>query len=282
VKPSSYLYGQTERYGNFIEGIPVGALAASDQAALIGLGCVNRGMVRVDFSEGSSFIMNIAGSKKITKDNFNTIMSCSKDKNSLFTLQGAITSSGVNLEWLRDNLKMINSLNETDGISDRVDSTNGLYVVPAYEDSKRNIYGNKSFYGTIVGLGRNATKDHLVKATLESLAYQTRDMLDVISKSAGIKYKEITVDGNKSRNNSLMQFLADILAVKINVPSILENAAFGVVFLAGLSTKNFKKIEDIKKYVKKEKVFVPRMSPNERKKCLKGWEKALKFVISYN
>lgn len=281
VKPSSSIFGYTERYGNLIEGIPIGAMAVLDQASLIGLGCVDKGMVRVNYGDGSSFIEYMGSRCKISRSGFQTVLSCTKDKVPAYTMEAQIMSSGVNAEWVRDNLKLITALSETDEISERAGRIPGVYMVPSFALAD-NLYGKKPFAGAILGLHGETTKDHLVRAALESAVYQTRDILELLARESGFKIKGIMADGNASKNNSLMQFLADIYGSKIGILPIREVSALGIAFLAGLSTKFFRNMQDIRRIAKIDKTYVPGLSVNDRKKMLKGWAKAVKLTALYS
>jgi len=279
VQPSSSIFGNTERYGNLIEGIPIGAMAVLDQASLIGLGCVDKGMLRVNYGEGASFIEYLGGQCKVAKGGFQTVLACTKDKDPAYAMEAQVVTSGVDIEWVRDNLKLVNALSETDEISERAGLLPGVYMVPSFD--QENIYSKRPFAGAILGLHGGITKDHLVRASLESLSYQTRDILELLAKESGLKIKGIMADGSSSKNNSLMQFLADVLDSKIGRLPIQEVSALGIAFLAGLSTKFFKNIQDIRKIAKTDNVYAPAVTVKERKSMLKGWGTAVRQAIAY-
>ena len=187
---------------------------------------------------------------------------------------------GASIQWLRDELRMIKSAADSEKYAMRVENTNGVYVVPAFTGLGAP-YWDMYARGTIVGLTRGAKKEHLIRATLESIAYQTKDVLEAMQNDAGIELKSLKVDGGASNNNFLMQFQSDILNVKIDRPKIVETTALGAAYLAGLAVGFFKSKEDIKKRWICDREFEPKMSEDIREKSYKDWKRAVERSLAW-
>ena len=221
------------------------------------------------------------GEKPVKSENgLLTTISWGVDGKVEYALEGSIFMGGASIQWLRDELRMIKSAADSEKYAMRVENTNGVYVVPAFTGLGAP-YWDMYARGTIVGLTRGAKKEHLIRATLESIAYQTKDVLEAMQNDAGIELKSLKVDGGASNNNFLMQFQSDILNVKIDRPKIVETTALGAAYLAGLAVGFFKSKEDIKKRWICDREFEPKMSEDIREKSYKDWKRAVERSLAW-
>ena len=279
VKPSSCIYGYTDE--SVIGGeIPIAGAAGDQQAALFGQCCFDAGEAKNTYGTGCFLLMN-TGDKAVASDNgLLTTIAASTEGEIRYALEGSVFVAGAAIQWLRDELRMIKSAPQSQEYAMEVEDTNGVYVVPAFTGLGAP-YWNPYARGTIVGLSRGAKKEHFIRATLESLAYQTQDVLEAMEKDSGIKLKNLRVDGGASANDFLMQFQADIMNKEVLRPECIETTALGAAYLAGIATGFWKDKEDIRKNWFLEKTFLPFMSQEERKKKLKGWKRAVNCAIAY-
>lgn len=279
VKPSSCIYGYTDE--SVIGGeIPIAGAAGDQQAALFGQCCFDAGEAKNTYGTGCFLLMN-TGDKAVASDNgLLTTIAASTEGEIRYALEGSVFVAGAAIQWLRDELRMIKSAPQSQEYAMEVEDTNGVYVVPAFTGLGAP-YWNPYARGTIVGLSRGAKKEHFIRATLESLAYQTQDVLEAMEKDSGIKLKNLRVDGGASANDFLMQFQADIMNKEVLRPECIETTALGAAYLAGIATGFWKDKEDIRKNWFLEKTFLPFMSQEERNKKLKGWKRAVNCAIAY-
>ena len=268
VKESSCVYGYTDS-GLFADiKIPIAGCAGDQQSALFGQNCFEEGTAKNTYGTGCFLLMN-TGEKPVKSENgLLTTISWGVDGKVEYALEGSIFMGGASIQWLRDELRMIKSAADSEKYAMRVENTNGVYVVPAFTGLGAP-YWDMYARGTIVGLTRGAKKEHLIRATLESIAYQTKDVLEAMQNDSGIELKSLKVDGGASNNNFLMQFQSDILNVKIDRPKIVETTALGAAYLAGLAVGFFKSKEDIKKRWVCDREFEPKMSEEVREKSYK-------------
>ncbi len=274
VKASSGSFGKTCK--NLIgEEIPVCGVAGDQQAALFGQCCFEEGMAKNTYGTGCFLLMN-TGKKAInSKNGLVSTIAAGLDDNIEYALEGSVFIAGAAIQWLRDELKMIENASESYDLSVSVSDSNGMYIVPAFTGLGAP-HWNQHARGSIFGLTRGVTKAHFVRATLESLAYQTYDVLKAMESDSGIKLKELKVDGGACKNDFLMQFQADILSKKVIRPKVVETTALGAAYLAGLYVGYWKDKEDIKLNWKKGKEFIPNMQKEVLNFNLNGWKKALK------
>ncbi|MBM7686024.1 MAG: glycerol kinase [Epulopiscium sp.] len=279
VKPSSCVYGYTDP--EILGGeIPIAGAAGDQQAALFGQACFNPGTAKNTYGTGCFLLMN-TGEKAVTsKNGLLTTIAWGVDGKVEYALEGSIFIAGAAIQWLRDELGIIEKASDSEALAKSVEDTNGVYVVPAFVGLGAP-YWDQYARGTIVGLTRGAKKEHLVRATLESLAYQTNDVLKAMEEDSGITLKALKVDGGACANNFLMQFQADVLGVQVDRPQVIETTALGAAYLAGLAVGYWKDKEDIKKNWTISRSFMPNMDENRRKELLKGWREAVKRSLGW-
>ena len=277
VKPSSYLYGYTDT--SVLGGeIPIAGAAGDQQAALFGQCCFEPGEVKNTYGTGCFLLMN-TGEKAIqSKSGLLTTIAASTGEQVEYALEGSVFVAGAAIQWLRDGMRMIKSAPQSEEYAAAVEETGGVYVVPAFAGLGAP-YWNPYARGTIVGLTRGCTKEHFIRATLESIAYQTVDVLEAMEKDSGIDLRSLKVDGGASANNFLMQFEADILDTEVRRPECIETTALGAAYLAGLATGYFKDRAEIRENWQLGRSFASGMEQEKRKTLLKGWKKAVKCAL---
>lgn len=279
VKPSSCIYGVTEK--SVIGGeIPIAGAAGDQQAALFGQCCFREGDVKNTYGTGCFLLMN-TGEKAISSRNgLLTTIAASADDKIQYALEGSVFVAGAAIQWLRDQLGIVAKASDTQALAMSVSDTNGVYIVPAFTGLGAP-YWNPHARGMITGLSRGASKEHLVRATLESLAYQTMDVLHAMEKDAGVSIRKLRVDGGASANDFLMQFQADILASEVVRPGCTETTAMGAAILAGLATGFWSDLEEVEQNWAVEKSFLPGMEDGCREDKLKGWKRAVQCAMYY-
>jgi glycerol kinase len=268
IKTSSEIYGYTDKSIFGVE-VPIAGIAGDQQAALFGQFCVEKGMVKNTYGTGCFMLMNTGEEIIESKTGLITTIAWGINGKIYYALEGSVFIAGAAIKWLRDALKIIKTASETEQIAFEIDDTKGVYVVPAFSGLGAphwDMYAR----GAIYGLTQGVTDKHIIRSTLESLAYQTMDVLKVMEKDSGIKLKTLNVDGGACANNFLMQFQSDILNVEVKRPANIETTAYGVSLLAGLSV-NFWTLDEIKEKRKIEKSFVPLMNEVMRQKLYSGW-----------
>lgn len=279
VKPSSHLYGYTDS-GLLGQPIPIAGVAGDQQAALFGQCCFEAGEVKNTYGTGCFLLMN-TGNKAITSQaGLLTTIAASEKDNVQYVLEGSVFVAGAAIQWLRDELGIIRTAAQSEKLAMSVNDSNGGYVVPAFSGLGAP-HWDQYARGTIVGITRGFNKKHLVRATLESIAYQTYDVLKAMEKDAGHRLKSLKVDGGASANNFLMQFQADILDAEVHRPSCIETTALGAAYLAGLAVGYWKDKEEIKENWALNKTFKPDMDQSKREKLISGWEKAVKHAYNW-
>lgn len=274
VKPSSAIYGETDpEY--FGKPIPIAGAAGDQQAALFGQACFSPGEAKNTYGTGCFLLMNTGEKPVFSKNGLVTTIGWGVDDKVNYALEGSIFVAGAAIQWLRDELRIIDSSPDSEYIASQVEDTNGCYVVPAFVGLGAP-YWDQYARGTIVGITRGVNKQHLVRATLESLAYQTYDVLEAMQQDSGIELKALKVDGGASNNNFLMQFQADINASPVLRPSNTETTAMGAAYLAGIATGFWKGQDDVLANWAIDREFEPQMAEEDRQARLKGWKKAVK------
>ena len=274
VKPSSAVYGHTdaEMFGGAL--IPISGDAGDQQAALFGQACFSDGMVKNTYGTGCFMLMNTGEQRVPSKHGLLTTIAWGVDGKVDYALEGSIFVAGAAVQWLRDELKLIDSAEQSEAMATAVADSNGVYVVPAFVGLGAP-YWDMYARGTIVGLTRGANRNHIVRATLESMAFQTRDVLLAMEEDSGIRLKALKVDGGAVANNFLMQFQSDILGVRVDRPQVAETTAMGAAFLAGLAVGFWKDKEEIAEKWQVDRSFTPAMSDELREKKCRGWKKAV-------
>lgn len=273
VKPSSEVYGYTDEKV-FGGKIPVAAAIGDQQGALFGQACFEKGMAKNTYGTGSFILMNTGTEPITSKTGLLTTIAWGLDGKVEYALEGAIFVTGAAVQWLRDELKAIHDAADTNYFASKVKDTNGVYMVPAFVGLGAP-YWDQYARGAILGLTRGANRDHIVRATLESIGYQTRDVVDCMEKDSGIKGTELKVDGGASNNDFLMQFQADVLGVPVMRPKIVETTARGSAFLAGLATGFWKSKSELVNAFELERKFEPAIAKADADKLYKGWQKAV-------
>ena len=275
VKSNSEIYGTTTDYHFYGGEVKISGLAGDQQAALFGQLAFDKGMIKNTYGTGSFIIMNIGESMQLSKNNLLTTIGYGINGKIYYALEGSIFIAGSAIQWLRDGLRLIKKSSETEELAYNSSNNNDVYLVPAFTGLGAP-YWNPEARGTIFGLTRATTKEDLVKATLQSIAYQVRDIIDTMKIDANVEIPLLKVDGGAAHNNYLLQFQSDILGVKIARAENLETTALGAAFFAGLATGYWKNLEEIKNLNSAGKLFVPAMKENEREKLYKGWKRAVR------
>ncbi|NMB43239.1 MAG: glycerol kinase GlpK [Clostridiales bacterium] len=280
VKPSSCVFGYTckELLGN---EVPITGVAGDQQAALFGQCGFNPGDVKNTYGTGSFILMN-TGVDPIKSEHglLTTIAANPEGDDVQYILEGSVFISGAGIQWLRDELQIIESSSQSEELALAVEDSNGVYVVPAFTGLGAP-YWDQYARGIIVGITRGVNKNHITRATLESIAYQSYDVIQAMKKDSGIEIRNLKVDGGASANNFLMQFQADILNTTIQRPLYVETTALGAAYLAGLSTGYWKDKDDIRDNWEVSKTFKPSMEEEKREELIKGWGKAVKRTFNW-
>ncbi len=280
VRPSSEIYTKTVSYHFFGEEIPIAGIAGDQQAALFGQACFEKGMAKNTYGTGCFLLMNTGEEPVASKQGLLTTIAWGLDGKVNYALEGSIFVAGSAVQWLRDGLQMIESSQESEVFASEVDTTEGVYMVPAFV-GLGTPYWDSDARGAVFGLTRGTKKEHFIRATLESLAYQTKDVMQAMSVDAGIDLKTLRVDGGAVKNDLLMQFQSDILEVPVERPEIQEITALGSAYLAGIAVGYWKDQEEIAAQWLNEKTFEPKMDKTESDRLYKGWEKAVKATRAF-
>ncbi|MDJ1155996.1 glycerol kinase GlpK [Macrococcus caseolyticus] len=275
VRPSSEVYGKTANHHFFGHQIPIAGIAGDQQAALFGQACFESGEAKNTYGTGCFMLMN-TGEKAVKSENgLLTTLAYGIDGKVNYALEGSIFVAGSAIQWLRDGMRMIQSAPQSEEYATNVTDADGVYVVPAFV-GLGTPYWDSEARGAVFGLTRGTQKEHFIRATLESLAYQTRDVLDAMEKDSKIEVKTLRVDGGAVMNDFLMQFQSDILDVPVERPEINETTALGAAYLAGLAVGYWKSKDEIRNRWNLEKQFDPKMDETKREDLYKGWQTAVK------
>jgi glycerol kinase len=280
VKSSSEVYTETEPSLFFGERVPISGIAGDQQAALFGQACFEPGMAKNTYGTGCFMLMNTGEKAVQSQHGLLTTIAWGLEGRVEYALEGSIFVAGSAIQWLRDGLRMIRTAAESESYAAKVDSTEGVYVVPAFV-GLGTPYWDSDARGAIFGLTRGTQKEHFIRATLESLAYQTKDVLGAMEADAGIQLKKLRVDGGATANNFLMQFQADILGVPVERPVVLETTALGAAYLAGLAVGFWKGKNEISNKWKCERVFQVEMDDARRTELYNGWVKAIQATRTF-
>lgn len=280
VKPSSEIYGYTETDLFKNNKIPVAGIAGDQQAALFGQACFSAGMAKNTYGTGCFMLMN-TGEKAVTSHKgLLTTIAWGIDGKVEYALEGSIFVGGSAVQWLRDGLQFFANASESEGHANKVVSSDGVYVVPAFV-GLGTPYWDSEVRGAMFGLTRGTTKQHIIRATLESITYQVKDVLNAMEEDSGIKLKSLRVDGGAVQNNFLMQFQSDLLEVPVDRPVVSETTALGAAYLAGLATGFWKSKEEIAKQWLVDKTFKPSLAPEKINELYDGWKTAVKAAIAF-
>ena len=278
-KPSSCVYGYSDA-SFFGKEIPISGAAGDQQAALFGQTCFNPGEAKNTYGTGCFMLMNTGETPVYSQNGLVTTIAWGLDGKVNYALEGSIFVAGASIQWLRDELRIIESAADSEYMAKKVKDTNGCYVVPAFTGLGAP-YWDQYARGTIVGLSRGVNKYHIIRATLESIGYQVNDVLHAMKADSGIDLAALKVDGGASANDFLMQFQSDIINAPVKRPSCVETTAMGAAYLAGLAVGYWNSKEDVIKNWAVDKIFSPIMGEDERERKIKGWNKAVKYSFGW-
>lgn len=277
VCSSSEIYGHTD--ASVLGGqIPIAGAAGDQQAALFGQCCFEQGEAKNTYGTGCFLLMNTGHEAITSRSGLLTTIAASTSEKVEYALEGSVFVAGAGIQWLRDSMRMIKSAPQSQEYAEAVEDTAGVYIVPAFAGMGAP-YWKQYARGTVVGLTRGCTKEHFIRATLESIAYQTADVLGAMEKDSGIDLKNLKVDGGASANDFLMQFQSDIVSTQVHRPKCIETTALGAAYLAGLATGYWSSKDEIKENWQIGAVFEPAMEEAKRNTLLKGWHKAVKCAM---
>ncbi|SDC37413.1 glycerol kinase [Pelagirhabdus alkalitolerans] len=274
VKSSSEIVGKTIEHHFFGESVPISGMAGDQQAALFGQACFDIGMVKNTYGTGCFMLMPTGIEAIQSEHGLLTTIAWGLDGEVTYALEGSIFVAGSLIQWLRDGLRMIKTTQSSETYANRVASTDGVYVVPAFV-GLGTPYWDSEARGSVFGMTRGTEKEHIVRASLEAIAYQTKDVLDTMVKDAGVELKTLRVDGGAVKNNFLMQFQSDLLRVPVERPMNTETTALGAAYLAGLAVGFWKSKEEIRNHWQTDETFSMRMDEEERDQLYRGWQKAV-------
>ncbi|KAB2330352.1 glycerol kinase GlpK [Bacillus mesophilum] len=280
VRQSSEVYAHTVDYHFFGHNVPIAGIAGDQQAALFGQACFEKGMAKNTYGTGCFMLMNTGSEGVKSEHGLLTTIAWGVDGKVEYALEGSIFVAGSAIQWLRDGMRMIDSAKASEDYASKVESTEGVYMVPAFV-GMGTPYWDSDARGAVFGLTRGTTKEHFIRATLESLAYQTRDVLDAMTADSGIDLKSLRVDGGAVQNDFLMQFQSDILGVPVDRPVVNETTALGAAFLAGLAVDFWSEKEEIAQQWRKDRTFTDNMAEEKRELLYNGWKKAVKATREY-
>ena len=279
AKPSSCVYGEADP-SLFGGPIKIGGAAGDQQAALFGQTCYKAGEAKNTYGTGTFMLMNIGKEVKLSENGLVTTIAWGLDGEVNYALEGSVFVAGASIQWLRDQLRVVDTAPDSEYMATRVKDTAGCYVVPAFTGLGAP-YWDQYARGVIVGLTRGCNKYHIVRATVESLAYQVNDVLQAMKADSGIDLAALNVDGGASANNFLMQTQADISGCPVNRPSCVETTAMGAAYLAGIAVGYWKDKEDVIANTSLDRTFTPAISAEERETRIKGWKKAVKCSFGW-
>lgn len=277
VRPSSCLYGKTD--ASVLGGeIPIAGAAGDQQAALFGQCCFAKGEVKNTYGTGCFLLMNTGKEAITSRNGLLTTIAASTEDQVEYALEGSVFVAGASIQWLRDDMRMIKNAAQSEEYADNAWDTKGMYIVPAFTGMGAP-YWNQHARGTVVGLTRGCAKEHFIRATLESIAYQTADVLGSMEEDAGVSLADLKADGGASANNFLMKFQADITGKTVHRPKCIETTALGAAYLAGLAVGYWKDRAELCENWNQGREFTPTMEQTERKKLLAGWHRAVRCAL---
>lgn len=277
VHPSSYIFGNITTLKE-LENLPIGGMAGDQQSALFGQCCFEKGTVKSTYGTGCFLLMNTGKEPVKSQNGLLTTIAAGASCEVEYALEGSVFVAGASIQWLRDELKMIESAKETYDYATEVEDSNEMYVVPAFAGMGAP-YWNQYARGTIVGITRGCTKAHFIRATLESIAYQCLDLLKAMEEDVKVKIDTLKVDGGATANDFLMQFQADILDSQVHRPMCVETTALGAAYLSGLATGYYQSLEDIRGNWQLGREFVPTLEEKKRNEQIRGWKRAVKCAL---
>ena len=277
VCPSSHEYGKIQR--GSLKGVKVCSLVGDQQSALFGQLCVEAGEVKNTYGTGCFLLMNTGGKAVKSQNGLITTLGATADGKPCYVLEGSVFAGGAAVQWLRDGLNLIGSAAESETAAQAVEDSGGVYLVPAFTGLGAP-WWNGSARGTVTGITRGTTKNHIIRAALEGIAYQVCDLVTAMQKDAGIKIKRLAVDGGASQNGFLMKFQSDVLGCEVVRPETVETTALGAAYLAGLNCGFWKSVVELRKNASFSTIFTPDMPESKRIELLSGWHEAVKKTLS--
>ncbi|MES1221674.1 MAG: FGGY-family carbohydrate kinase, partial [Bacteroidota bacterium] len=280
VRPSSGRFGVTDPARAAGLAVPVSGIAGDQQAALFGQLCTQPGMVKNTYGTGCFMLMNTGSKAVASKNNLLTTVAWKINNGVEYALEGSIFIAGAVVQWLRDGLHIIRSSADVETLASQVNETDGVYLIPAFAGLGAP-HWNQYARGSIFGMTRGTTDAHIARAALESIAYQTHDVLKAMEADSQISIKELRVDGGATANNLLMQFQSDILEVPVVRPKVYETTALGAAYLAGLAVGFWQSIDDIRQQWQTDKCFEPSIDAAKKNSLLKGWQRAVNASIAW-
>ncbi len=280
LRSSSEVYGQTSGLITPGAGIPIAGIAGDQQAALFGQLCTQPGMVKNTYGTGCFMLMHTGERAVSSKNNLLTTIAWKINGRVEYALEGSIFIGGAVVQWLRDGLQMIRSSADVEPLAEEVSGTDGVYFIPAFAGLGAP-HWNQYARGSIFGMTRGTSRAHIARAALESIAYQTYDVLKAMEADSSIHIKELRVDGGATANNHLMQFQSDILQVPVVRPKITETTALGAAYLAGLATGYWHSVDELQQQWLVDRKFVPAMDPGTKEALLKGWQRAVRAAVAW-
>ena len=281
VLPSAGTFGETGIIDGIPAGIPIAGIAGDQQAALYGQGCWEAGQAKNTYGTGCFLLMNMGLQHPVSQNGLLTTICCDAHGAPAYALEGSIFIAGAAIQWLRDELNIIKDAAETDALAREIESNEGVFLVPAFAGLGAP-YWDMNARGAITGLTRGSGRAHLARAALEAIAYQSRDIVEVMNLDSGIELKELRVDGGASKNDFLMQFQADILGVTVDRPKLVETTAAGSAYLAGLAVGVWNSPSELDQIRRTDCRFEPRMEDPQRQELYQGWQNAVARVRSAN
>lgn len=280
VRPSSEVYAKTVDYHFFGKEVPIAGAAGDQQAALFGQACFEKGMAKNTYGTGCFMLMNTGEKAVRSEHGLLTTLAWGLNGKVEYALEGSIFVAGSAIQWLRDGLRMFKDAKDSEEYAAKVDSTEGVYVVPAFV-GLGTPYWDSDVRGAVFGLTRGTKKEHFIRATLESLAYQTKDVLAAMEADSGIELKTLRVDGGAVKNNFLMEYQSDLLNVPVERPVVNETTALGAAYLAGLAVGFWENQAEIAKQWAIDRKFCPKMAEADRNALYNGWKKAVKAAMAF-
>ncbi len=279
VKRSSGLFGTTNMASGLDAGIPVYGIAGDQQAALFGQACFEPGSIKNTYGTGAFMLMNAGRKKPVTKHGLIVTVACGRRGEPVYALEGAIFSAGSAIQWLRDGLGIIKKASQSAKMAASIDDNGGVYLVPAFVGMGAP-YWDQHARGAVFGLTRGTRREHLVRAAVEAMCYQTKDVMTAMQKDTGLKIKALKVDGGASANDLLCSFQAGLLGMDVVRPRVIEITSLGAAYLAGLASGYWKNAAEIAKCWRVDKVFRPRMARDEAARLYEGWQNAVRRTLS--
>jgi len=280
VRPSSEVYGTTVRHHFFGREVPIAGMAGDQQAALFGQGCYERGEVKTTYGTGCFMLMQTGDDAVRSRHGLLTTIAWGAGGRVRYALEGSVFVAGSAIQWLRDGMQLIETAADSERLAAQAGTNDGVYVVPAFV-GLGTPYWESGVRGAVFGLTLGTKREHFVRATLEALAYQCKDVLDAMERDAEVALRSLRVDGGAVRNGLLMQFQSDLLGVPVDVPAVSETTALGAAFLAGLSVGFWSGLDELAAIRRTERLYEPEMPPEEAARLYEGWQKAVRAAIAF-